>query len=323
MFYQTKIHSIGPEIVRDGALYGNGYLKVFEENKKVKIERVFPMEITVDLAESMHGKPRQLFQTKVLTRDKLRELFPSKKAEINKAEAYKERTPATPQDYLSDDLIQVYEAWRLPSFEGSDDGVHVIAIRNAVLIFEDYERTYFPFAQYRFQPKSLGFYGQSIASQLMLNQIMLNRLIRIVDKSLLAFANPKVYIPNGSDVNSDHFTRGIGVVIRGNAPPQLLTQDPLPPQIFSWIENIYRKSFETIGISQQTAAAQKQPGLTSGAAINAVDDIQSDRLSGPSIRLRRFFRRCSSFNDRCHARYFQRRRRVYSKIASKRRTSPY
>jgi hypothetical protein len=47
--------------------------------------------------------------------------------------------------------------------------------------------------------------------------------------------------------------------------------------------------FETSGISQQTATAKKESGITSGVAIQAIGDLQSDRLSIASIGYEGFF----------------------------------
>ncbi len=59
-----------------------------------------------------------------------------------------------------------------------------------------------------------GFYGESIASQLVHNQIFINRLARIIEKSLVSLANPNIFMPTGSEIVIDAYTRKIGSVIR-------------------------------------------------------------------------------------------------------------
>ena len=290
MFYEIKMYDLAPELPLDSGVYGDGYLFGYKapymdkgkKRHKVKFERVFPIEIMIDPAEAMLGEPRQIFRTKALTRDKVKMMFPGKDRVINECPSIKGGSQQQ-VDIYTDPMIEVHECWRLPSYKGAGDGLHVIIIENATLLKEPYKQMFFPFVHYRYKKKRIGWYGESVASQLVRNQVMLNRLLKIVDKSLVSFANPKVWAPAGSSFNPDTFTRDIGGVITSTIKPELLNGPIIPAEVYQWIENVYQKSFQVIGISQQSATGVKQPGITSGTAINAVDDIQSDRLSIASL----------------------------------------
>ena len=155
-------------------------------------------------------------------------------------------------------MVQVFEAWRLPSYEGAGDGYHAIILQDCTLAAEPYEKDYFPFAVYSYQKKPLGFYGESIASMLFKNQMTINRILKIIDKSILMFAYPKIWAPPGSNFNPDKYTRGFGDVVESTVQPQIMVQQIIPQEVYTHLTDIYQKSFEVVGISQQTAAAKKQ-----------------------------------------------------------------
>lgn len=292
IFYQTKIYELNRQQVLDAAIYGNAYKHWFKQNGKVKCERVFPIELMVDPSEAMLGSPRSIHRTKYLTRDRLRIFAKSlgyKGRAIDDVKSVKSGSNMQAGSNYVDDMVEVHESWRLPSDSESGDGVHAVIIENATLLMEKYDREFFPFTFYFYKKKPLGFYGESVASSLVRNQVMINRLLKIIDKSLVSFANPKVWAAPGSQFDPDKFTRDIGGVIMSTQKPEILAQTIIPPEVYQHLENIYQKSFETIGISQQTAAAKKDSGLTAAVAINAVDDIQSDRLSDPSLAFEELF----------------------------------
>lgn len=293
IFYQTKIHDLNPQQVTDAGIYGNAYKHWYKENGKVKCERVFPVEMSVDPSEAMLGNPRTRFRTKYVSKDKLESV--AKKNgwknldKIRVAQAARTGNQVQSGGKYTDEIIEVHEAFRLPSYTGAKDGVHAVIIENATLLKEAYTRDFFPFTDYYYKKKPLGFYGESVASQLVRNQVMINRLLKIIDKSLVSFANPKIWASPGSQFNPDKFTRDIGGVIMSTVKPEILAQAIIPQEVYTHLENIYQKSFQVIGIGQQASAGIKQPGLTAAVAIEAVDDIQADRLAIPSLAYEEMF----------------------------------
>lgn len=296
IFYQNKIYEMNRQQVLDAAIYGNAWKHWYKENGKVKCERVFPVEMSVDPSEAMLGNPRAIYRTKYLNRDKLMHLakrlgFKNLKL-IEDVKAMRTGNQQVGSKYVHD-IIEVHEAWRLPSYEVEDgektDGVHAIIIENATLLKEEYSRDYFPFTQYIYKKKPMGAWGESVASQLVRNQVMINRLLKIIDKSLVSLANPKIWATPGSQFNPDKFTRDIGGVIMSTVKPEILTQQIIPPEVYTHLDYILQKSYEIIGIGQQAASGVKQPGITAAVAVEAVDNIQDDRLSDPSLAYEELF----------------------------------
>lgn len=281
LFEEIKIHEIGPQIVRDASICGDGYLAIFAEGKKVKAERVHPFDLFVDQTEAVRGAHRQIFRRMFITRDRLESLYPTKKAEIRKAMAYRPGGEQSSSQF-SDDLIEVLEAIRLSSGMDEEDGRRAVVIETATLEYKRYERTAFPFVRYSYSRPFIGPYGQSPATRLQRSQVMINRLLKIIDTSLIALAAPKIWMPPGSDV-SDQYVREPGAVLRTTTAPQILAQEVNNPEIYQYLETVIQRAYKSEGVSEQSATAQKSPGITSAVAINAVDDLQSDRLAIPSL----------------------------------------
>lgn len=76
MIDQCDLYKIGPQVVRDACLYGDGWIKFFRQDGRVKAERKHPMCLMVDLEETLYGQPRQLFERSVMAKDTLKNLYP-------------------------------------------------------------------------------------------------------------------------------------------------------------------------------------------------------------------------------------------------------
>ncbi len=282
------LYKLGPQIVKDGALYGDGWVKWLKEKSKdgfkVRAERKHPINVFVDPQEALHGNGTvsQLFERAYISKSKLKAEFPDQRAAIQSATSVKEGSLLTgvgQRASQAPDMIPVYEAWHLPSFEGAEDGLHVIIYEKGCLLYEAYTYSEFPFSRFQWKKAPLGFYGIALADELTPSQLQITRLLNIIDKSHIAMGYPKLWVKPGSGFNAEHWTRQIGGVIQSMDEPKIIAQQIIVAEIYNHLDYIFRKCFEISGISQQTASAKKDAGLTSGVAIQAVSDIQSDRLS--------------------------------------------
>ena len=92
---------------------------------------------------------------------------------------------------------------------------------------------------------------------------------------------PRIFVEMGSKANPAHWVNDIGTFIpySGNKPPQIYTAQTVHPEIFQQLENLYRKAFEIVGVSQLSAQATKPTGLNSGRALREFSDIESERMT--------------------------------------------
>lgn len=263
---------------RDACVWGMGALKIYadEEQGEIKLDRILPTEIVVDDNEGVYGYPRQLHQTRYMFKDVLIEMFPDHKIAI---EAARTENFGYGQKSMGSEMVRVVESWHIPSGPGAQDGRHAISIENQTLWSEDYKKNYFPFVFFRWSERLLGFYGQGVAEELVGIQLEINKLLKNIQKAQHLMAVPRVFIENGSAVNTAHYNNEVGSIIKytGARPSQEVGQ-AMSAEVYNHLENLYQKAFEIVGISQLSAASRKPSGLDSGVALREFQDIESERF---------------------------------------------
>ncbi len=282
MFYETNIYKEGDAVARDSCIFGTGFMKIFEEEGKIKCERVFPEEILVDDREALFNAPRQMFQRKVVTREVLIAQFPDKEKFIRQAARDEDWEETLNEGYdlaKSSDQVAVIEAWHLPSSTDSNDGRRVISIDNTILLDENYNKPYFPFVKLEWSNRSLGYFGQGIAEQLTGLQIQINRLLNTIRVAMDLVSVPKVFVEAGSKVSKSHLNNEIGGIITySGTMPEYRTAQAVGPEMFTHLDRLYQRAYEIVGISQLSASAKKPSGIDSGRALREYHDIESERF---------------------------------------------
>lgn len=273
-FYGSKIYEVAPKVFLDACVFGTGVMKIFEHDGEIKCERVFPDEIVVDDLEARYGNPRQMFQRKVVDKQVLASLFPEFAEDIHTASSVEDEDTL----YRASEQIECIEAWHLPSSKDAKDGRHVIAIENATLMDDSWERDDFPFAFIRWTNRLLGFFGQGLAEQLTGIQVEINRLLRNIQQQM-HLATPKVFVESGSKISKAHINNEIwGVIEYAGTPPQFFVPKTVSGEIFSHLDRLFNRAYEIAGVSQLAAGAKKPAGLESGVALREFQDIESERF---------------------------------------------
>jgi len=274
MFYQIDLYNLMQRVFLDSCVFGTGIIKLYIEDDEVKAERIFPSEIIVDEYEARYGDPRSMFQRKVMPREVVAGLFPNHKEEVAAA------SPCDPEDrsYNTGDMIEVIEAWHIPSAKGADDGRHVICIDNATLFDEKYEKDYFPFVTLRWSRRMLGFYGQGLAEQLRGIQAEINQLLLNIQEQM-NLATPKVFLERGSQVAKEQINNQTwGIIEYEGQPPRFFVPQTVAGEVFSHLDRLYNRAYEISGISQLSATSRKPGGLESGVALREYNDIETERF---------------------------------------------
>ncbi len=274
MFYQTDLYNVMQRVFLDSCVFGTGVLKVYIEDDEVKTERVFPSELIVDEYEARYGEPRQMFQRKIMPREVVMGLYPNHIDEISRA------NPCDPEDrhYNTGDMIEVIEAWHIPSSKGSGDGRHVICIDGATLFDEKYEKSYFPFVTLRWSRRMLGYYGQGLAEQLRGIQAEINQLLLNIQEQM-NLATPKVFLERGSQVAKEQINNQTwGIIEYEGQPPRFFVPQTVAGEVFSHLDRLYNRAYEISGISQLSATSRKPAGLESGVALREYSDIETERF---------------------------------------------
>lgn len=289
-FYRSKAYELGKQSLRDGAVLGTGCIKVYEgQDNKVTLERVLFTELLVDPNDSLYGNPRQMYQLKLVDRSVLAEMFPEHKNAIERAEQAFPDSGGDSSKTVSDQVM-VVEGWHLPSGPDASDGRHTISCSSACLSDEEYTKQRFPFVFLSYTPRLLGFFGQSLAEQLMGTQIEINKLLMTISRAINLVGVPRVFVEDGSKVVKAHLNNEIGSIItyRGTKPEYSIAPC-IAPEIYAQLQRLVDYAYQQSGISALSATAKKPSGLDSGVALREYDDLQTDRFADLAKRYDNFY----------------------------------
>lgn len=278
LFYKNDVHKLHQTGFRDSTIFDIGALKHFIQNKQIVTERVIATELVVDPTDAIYGKPQSLYQYKYVHKNVLKAHFKKHEVGIDMSTASLEdaqygRNP-------SDQFVVVIEAWHLPSTKGAGDGRHVICTSHAVLSDTEWDKDYFPFTFFRWSDPLTGFYGQSLAERLTGNQIEINKMLRIIQRSFHLGSAFKVFIESGSKIVKEHLNNEIGsIVYYTGTKPDYYVPQTVHPEYFRHLEFLISSSYEEAGISQLSASSRKPAGIESGKAMREYNDIETERFA--------------------------------------------
>ncbi len=278
--YQTDAYELCTIMLRDALVLGTGVLKCFEtQDNKVGLERVLNTELFTDPNESIYGKPRQLYQIKLVDREVLAAMNPGYKTIVKTAaNAYPDSSGDSSNTVA--DLVMVVEGWHLRSGNKAKDGRHVIACSSGILLDEKFEKDDFPFAFLHYSPRLLGFWAQGLAEQLMGTQMEINSLLFTISKSIKLVGVPVVWLEEGSKVVKAHLNNDIGrIATYRGTKPIYETPQSVHPELYEQLQRLINYGYQQAGVSAMQAGAQKPAGLNSGEAQRVYDDISTDRFA--------------------------------------------
>lgn len=282
--YRAKGYSIGEMVLRDACIFGDGFIKFYEKDKKVALERTIATELFADKDDSWYGDPRQLLQLKLSDRAVVAGMWPKAKLQISKAvKAYVDGSGES-SETVSDQIILV-EGWHLPSFEGAEDGRHVIACSDGVVLDEKWDKQTFPFVKMSYNPHSVGWFSQGLVEMLMGTQLGIDNLLRTISEAIGLVGVPRVFIDELSKVLETSLNNNVGTIVKYRGTKPIYEVAPcMPVECYEHLQRLIGYAYQISGISQLAAASQKPPGLNSGEAIRSYDDLQTDRFASLAKR---------------------------------------
>jgi hypothetical protein len=276
LFYEQKVHKKMIHGWGDGAVWGDGFVQVFEKDDRVCIERVLPHELFVDMLETLSTEPTQIHRVKIMDRDRALALLPELEENIMTV------APANYQEIGGAgsvaDLITVTESWHLKSGPNKKDGLHVFCVGDGALP-EVYDKDYFPFPHLRYAKRKLGWYGQGAAERLQNFQGEVNRCMMLKQRALWMQAAFKVLIEQGSKVVDQHLNNEVGTLIHYvGTPPIYITPPATNPELQMWIDRLIQLAYQQEGVSLMSSVGEAPLGVQSGIALRTLNQISDDRF---------------------------------------------
>lgn len=274
--YELEFYDIAPLLVLDTCWAGNGIVKWYivgeKGNKRIAMERVLPVELLVDDAEGVYGKPRNLYQIKNVDRVVLKAKYPQYSQEIQRAPRN-----ADPNGYDSmADHVLVRESWHLPSSKKADDGLHTITIEGATLFEEKWKRDSFPFSFLRRTRPVIGWWGTALADDLAGIQRSISKILYNIDRHYHLLGAAKWIVPPG--FNKNKLDNDIDIIESATPPVLVGNTNILAPEIYQQLDRLYQRAYELSGINQMTAQSQIPQQIESGKAIQALANVETDRF---------------------------------------------
>lgn len=314
-FGEIGIYDVEELTFRDARVFDVGTIYIGHEMKKIggknrkriKCDRVLPDELLLNPSEAYYGKPQMVMRRHFVDRGLLMGMFKKSGlygADIDDAdrETILEKIRMAPQPMIDaterlvegHSMVEVVEAWHLPSSvvesdEGEDseptvddtDGRHALVIDGQTLIWEPWTKAYLPFVFMYWTPPVAGFFGTGLAEELAPIQYELNEALKRVQIAQRHACAPKVFVPTGAKIAKGKLGNDLRVEVinfDGPRPPTFVTPNAMPTEVYTWIQTLWTKCFETTGISQMSASSKKDPGITAAVAIREIEDIESGRF---------------------------------------------
>lgn len=273
------VYKTFPHTFRDSTIAGTGTAALVPEGKgdkfRVRLERVFPAEIVVPewQCESDVNGYTERYRVMRWSRSKIRKLYGVEAAAQVEDWCLRHRKHPGPG-----------MAWVIEGIHiDGDDRRRILATPGAVLEDHTWPHSFFPYVDLHWQLPSSGFYGDGIAYRQFAKQERIDYLHKLIHKGQNMFLMPRIFNMPGSPPTAQQVS-DIGTFIAGRGDPKFLPQQAFGPEIYQWLETLYRAGLEDEGISQATASNYLPPGLESAPAQQEHSFKEAQRFAPVSLR---------------------------------------
>lgn len=309
---EKDLDGIFEDVCYDAAMCGTGFAKIYAEPEtgELCIERVNPLDVFFDEAETRYRQPRCLYHRQFVDRAVAAERWgvPSKALEGSakrRREAIERAQMASSVDGYepSDDIIEVIEAWHLPSTPESEveeaeseeeskreatDGRHTITIDGFDVVDEPWDDPKFPFAMYTPKKPRVGVWGIPLMRQLAAGQRELEALDVKLQRAHRRMGGSHILVHKDAKIAKRTLTNDQGDILEweGNNAPTEWTPAPANPQTYDYRERVAADMLRFVGSNQLQANGMNPLGANaSGRAITTLLD-ESVRYLGQWFRAR-------------------------------------
>jgi hypothetical protein len=284
----------------DALVYGLGAVKTAPHPVVPEIEnfRVLAKDIFVDPTEAAaNGKPTHLYHRMYVDRGRLAKLFPKAKKAIKQSKDIGPREVSDWSDgneqtnaLMQGNMVEVVEAYKLPSWQGAGDGRKVIFVDQGILDECEWKATDFPFSfTYWKKDPTVGFFGISLAEELIGLHYDVNTSILHTEKCIEAMPKPYILCPADGEVTEGKLANVPGVIINhtGRAP-QIVMPPSVPADVVQYIETQWRRALQVSRLVAMGLPESAGSQGETGQAFKDIVDIQSTELS-PAFKFREDF----------------------------------
>ena len=261
------------------ALQGCAAIKVVADQAQKKIvHQLVPLpDLFVDPAEGRN--PQNLFQRAPIDEFTALKHFPGHKEAITGAKPYEWYGRTATSRPRAVRIIEIQFAWRLP-ISKDEPGKWAAVINGEVVDSGEWTAPAFPFVFLLWEPHRDGFWATGIADEGASQAEELSELDKRALLRQVVASGQKIFYEEGS-LNPDNLALNDSVVAipveKGSMPPVISTPPPFSEMEIQLQQNKERGFWDSIGISQVSAAARREQGVSSGVAIMTLNDTKAGR----------------------------------------------
>lgn len=251
------------EAFRDACIFDTGYIYIDPDNKA----------ITRCLSWQVYERPAELTYNNVTRTYYERKDFPVSMLPSFIYKAVKDKIGKI--EYITYgvyyDVLSAEKAYYIPE------------LNYCKIASYDGNRT--PFVRIQYNNAVFGNTSSSVVDMLYTIQMEINSIMnKIKDASQLNSAMTFL-VPEGSNIKTGQLSNRVGNIIQyqttpnmSGSPVTVATPAFIDPEYITLLENLKAQAYELVGISQLSAQSKKPTGITSGVALQTLEDTESDRF---------------------------------------------
>lgn len=283
--HRERAYELADKAVLAGNIYGTGGMQVYrtdngDKSYSIKLDIIHPYELFIDDADGVMGSPQTIIKSRAISKKRLAMIYDDKKQLIERAQTI----DLNPFRSTGFEMIDVLEIWRLPSYEGADDGKYACVIDGGILNEYDWVRMRHPFGFYRWCESPQQFYGDGLPYELQTLQYELNSITKTLSDNIRNGAVLRWMAQEGTVIDS-HITNQRNAPIikyKGQTPPQQVVAPSFSPDAFQYKESIKSEMYNQSGVPMFFSQSQRVPNK-SGRAIELESDSESLRFK-PTVQ---------------------------------------
>lgn len=313
----------------DAAVMGDGNLKIEPRGKGINVERVFWWEYLIDAADGRDGKPRNSYHVHTMDLGRAIAIYGKKRKGEREADAAARRdalrsaavSVPDPNWDLADQQsstvkrVRLVHAWHIcDDEEAHTEGIlpekHECNGRTVTAILGNEECLEFapwdwpedPVHSLVWERPLAGVRGIGLVRRLEGWQERITTQTDTVDDAHRIGGRALVMTPTGSNLIAEEISNESPICIvtyDGPAPPQPTVMPTCDPSLAQREAQLPQDALNENGISMQSAAGQKHPGVNAGIAIEQLDEIEDEHwvplghaAEAVALRMSRSFIRC-------------------------------
>lgn len=273
-----NVWAFGVDASTDTGLQGTAAIKVVADRvqKRIVHELVSGPDLFFDPAQGRD--PTELFQRAPIDEEEAAELWPSAKGAIREASPYEWYGSAAQKKPRSAKIVEVNYAWRLP-YGPDKPGKWCVALNGKTVDHGDWTAPAFPFVFIQWEPHRDSPWAGGIADEMRMMAEEASEIdLRLLLRQIIA-SGKKIYYQKGKVNPADLQLNDavVGVPYEGEVPPQESVSTPLHPMDLDHLRLKKEEAWDKVGISQMSAAARREPNVTSGIAQMTLNDTKAGR----------------------------------------------